>query len=403
MKKINLLLLTLPLALAACGGQTSNNGEKNPTAVKAEAASKMTEEQLIAEAKKETGSFVAYGNTSRITAAMENFAKAYGEKIGLSADKCKATKLDDSKIYTLLQTEYASASNANGASFVLVQDSANLNLYRNSSDMLTNYHSSLFDSNLSQDELVPLTHQYINKLFIWNNKDGDAAPKFTNVWELTEEKFANKIYFKSPDAEQVNMNFLITLTSPAWVTKMETAYKAHFGKDYVKSDKYENASYEWIAKFLANADTSSITSDTKIAAAVSEESNHDKVGLFVLSKLRDKSVTSKNLTVGAWEPQSITPFAGFMYSIYAQLATKGPRPYTAMLFTNYLMTAEGFAPWSTSVGGYSSMKNIPVYEGDKNLDFYKNCLVVEDGAYISTVKVAAQDWINKILANKGKK
>lgn len=185
MKKINLLLLTLPLALAACGGQTSNNGEKNPTAVKAEAASKMTEEQLIAEAKKETGSFVAYGNTSRITKAMENFAAAYGEKIGLSADKCKATKLDDSKIYTLLQTEYASASNSNGASFVLVQDSANLNLYRNSSDMLTNYHSSLFDSNLSQDELVPLTHQYINKLFIWNNKDGDAAPKFTNVWELT--------------------------------------------------------------------------------------------------------------------------------------------------------------------------------------------------------------------------
>ena len=42
----------------------------------------------------------------------------------------------------------------------------------------------------------------------------------------------------------------------------------------------------------------------------------------------------------------IEPFAGFMYALYAQLASHGPRPYTAMLFINYLMTAEGFAPWA---------------------------------------------------------
>ena len=53
MKKINLLLLTLPLSLAACDGQPSNNGEQNPPAVKAETASKMTAQQLIAKAKKE--------------------------------------------------------------------------------------------------------------------------------------------------------------------------------------------------------------------------------------------------------------------------------------------------------------------------------------------------------------
>ena len=134
-----------------------------------------------------------------------------------------------------------------------------------------------------------------------------------------------------------------------------------------------------------------------MAAGVSNETNADKVGLFVLSKLRDKSVTSENLQVGAWTTEGITPFAGFMYSIYAQLASKGPRPYTAMLFTNYLMTEEGFAPWKTAVGGYSSNKSIKEFEGDKPLSFYKQNLVVEDGAYINTVKTTMTDWINGLL------
>ncbi len=405
MKKINLLLLALPLTLVACGGAsdttpaTDENGNKIPTttAEKAEAASKMTDAELLAEAKKENGMFVAYGNTSRITKAMENFITKYGADLGLTADNAKASKLGDTQIYSLLQSEYASKDNSKGASFVLVQDSATLDLYRANTEMLTNYHSNVFDSHLDQDELVPLTHQYINKLFMWNNVDGENAPKFTNVWELTEEKFKGKVFFKAPNSEQVNMNFLITLTSDAWVEKMATAYKTYYGRDYVKSADYKTASHEWIAKFLANANFS-ITSDTTIAATLSNEENKDKAGLFVLSKLRDSSVTSENLSVGAWQPESITPFAGFMYSIYAQLATKGPRPYTAMLFTNYLMSEEGFAPWATSVGGYSSNKDIPVYEGDKSLEFYKNCLVVEDGAYINTVKADTQDWINGLLA-----
>lgn len=250
---------------------------------------------------------------------------------------------------------------------------------------------------MDEGDLVPLAHQFINKLFIWNNTKGEAAPKFKNVWELTEEKFKGKIFFKSPESEQVNLNFLITLTSPTWVSKMEASYKEYFKRDFVKTEELKNASYGWIKAFLENADTSSYTSDTKMAAGVSNETNADKVGLFVLSKLRDKSVTSENLQVGAWTTEGITPFAGFMYSIYAQLASKGPRPYTAMLFTNYLMTEEGFAPWKTAVGGYSSNKSIKEFEGDKPLSFYKQNLVVEDGAYINTVKTTMTDWINGLL------
>ena len=138
-----------------------------------------------------------------------------------------------------------------------------------------------------------------------------------------------------------------------------------------------------------------------MAAGVSQAEG--KLGLFVLSKLRDKSVTTDNLTVAAWDKLNgefvtIEPFAGFMYSIYAQLATAGPRPYTAMLFINYLMTQEGFAPWGESVGGYSANPGVPVFEGDQQLSFWKDRLVFEDGEYISAVKVEVTDYINGLRA-----
>ena len=398
MKK-HLLATTLAgfaaIALTACGGKTEDAGKDIEEM--ASAARTMTDEELLEKAKAETGKFIAYGNTSRIADAMKGFVAKYGAALNLNETTAVGTKLGDSAIYSSLTTEYTSRDNSNGASFVLVQDSATLQNYRAQTTMLTNYISDRFANNVDEGDLVPLAHQFINKLFIWNNTAGEAAPKFTNVWELTEAKYKGKIFFKSPESEQVNLNFLITLTSPTWVTKMEAAYKSFYGKDFVKTDELKNASYGWIKGFLENADTSSYTSDTKMAAGVSNESNADKVGLFVLSKLRDETVTSENLQVGAWTTEGITPFAGFMYSIYAQLASKGPRPYTAMLFTNYLMTEEGFAPWKTAVGGYSANKAIKEFEGDKPLNFYKQNLVVEDGTYINTVKATMTDWINGLL------
>ena len=377
MKK-HLLTTTLvgfaAIALTACGGKTEESA-KNIEEMAA-AARTMSDEELLAKAKTESGKFLAYGNTSRIADAMKGFVAKYSTELGLSETTAVGSKLSDSQIYSSLTTEYTSRDNSNGASFVLVQDSATLANYRSQTTMLTNYISDRFAGNVDEGDLVPLAHQFINKLFIWNNTKGEAAPKFKNVWELTEEKFKGKIFFKSPESEQVNLNFLITLTSPTWVSKMEASYKEYFKRDFVKTEELKNASYGWIKAFLENA---------------------DKVGLFVLSKLRDKSVTSENLQVGAWTTEGITPFAGFMYSIYAQLASKGPRPSTAMLFTNYLMTEEGFAPWKTAVGGYSSNKSIKEFEGDKPLSFYKQNLVVEDGAYVNTVKTTMTDWINGLL------
>jgi iron(III) transport system substrate-binding protein len=237
------------------------------------------------------------------------------------------------------------------------------------------------------------------------NTAGSTNAKFTNVWQLTESSYKGKIYFKSPANEQVNMNFLIMLTNDSWSKKLESAYKSKYSKDATDvgdSKTYKNYGYKWIAEFLANCNFS-INSDTTIAQDLSKDTNAGNMGLFVLSKLRDSSVIQANLKVSAWDKDSsdnyvsIDPFAGFMYSIYAQLVTNGPRPYTGMLFINYLMTKEGFSPWA-SIGGYSANTSIPVSDSeDKELSFWKERLVVEDGAYIASVKGTVQDWITAKL------
>ncbi len=405
-KHFGLTLLLLPL-LVGCGG-TSNS---TPTTAGGKGTeptvtdpfvlgTKRTDAELLEKAKAETGTFKAYGNSSRIADAVKDFIKKY-PALNLDPAKSTGTKRKDSEIYTKITTEYSAKDNSSGASFVLIQDSARLATYRNSpTKILTNYVSDTFKANLDEGDLVPLVDQYINKLFIWNNT-GTDVPNISNVWELTEAKFKDKIYFKNPNSEMVNRNFLTRLTKDTWVAKRTQAYKDYFKKDYVASAGYKNASYEWIGKFLANADIKSYTSDTKLAAGLSDTKNAGKMGLFVLSKLRDSSVVADNLTVGAWQDKPIAPFSGFGYALYAQLTTKAPRPYTARLFTNYRRTAEGFNPWGKSIGCYSSNHTIAKNKDDKkDLAFYKQNLVREDGEYINTVKVETEDWINQIVGNK---
>lgn len=399
MKKLLAFLLTAVMlisVLAACSGTKGDgSGDLDEKITEAQG---MTTEELLEKAKEETGDFIAYGNTSRIVTAMSNFVAKYGEDLGLTEENAVASKQSDSEIYTLLNNEAQASNQAKNASFVLIQDSATLAQYRENTDLLANYIPNGMDAYMDENDLVPLAHQYINKLFIWNNT-GDSAPAFDNVWALTEDAYAGKIYFKSPTDEQVNMNFLIMLTGDEWSGKLKDSYIAYFGaeaEDVGDGKTYQNYGYKWIAEFLGNVDFT-YTSDTKMAAGLSEAGNSGKLGLFVLSKLRDSSVTSENLTVAAWEGDGVQPFAGFMYSLYAQICTHGSRPYTAMLFTNYLMTQEGFEPWSESIGGYSANSQVPVFEGDSDLSFWKERLVLEDGAYISSVKADVEDWINSVI------
>ena len=359
----------------------------------------MTTAQLLEKAKEEKGVFTAYGTSSRIADAVKNFIKKYPE-LGLNADTSVGVKKNDSEIYTLIMNEYMATNNANAASMVMPQDGAQLVLYRESTTFLQNYVPSTMKDKMGDNELVPLVHQYINKLFIWNKTGSGADISITNVWQLVDSTFmqGRTIFFKNPAGEQVNNNFLIMLTKKEWSDKIAAAYKAYYNKDIALDSDCPNAGYQWVKQFLKQVNFS-INSDSTICTDLNKDTNAGNMGLFVLSKMR--SLTTNNLQVAAWkEVESklveVNPFAGFMYPMYCQVTSKAPRPYTAMLFINYLMEEEGFEPWA-DWGAYSTNPDVAIQEGDKELSFWRNCLVIEDSAYIGSVKATVTDFINKIV------
>lgn len=365
MKKI------LALALAACMllAAVPALADVAETVASAEG---LTHEELVEKALAEEGTFIVYGNTSRISTAAENFAALYNIPF-------ESNNLKDAEIYTKIESEINGS--AKGADMVMIQDGASLT-YAIEDGWLVNFVPASVKDTVAEGDRNPLVHQYINKLFIYNNK-GESVPAIKNVWELTAPEMKGNIIFKNPENETVNMNFLVMLTSDEWSAKLAEAYKAWKGED-IDLGSYKNAGYKWIAEFLGNCTFGS--SDTTIAEEVSQETAQGKIGLFVLSKLRSSSVLTDNLTVAQYDASenayTVEPFSGFMYPMYAMVSAAATRPYTAMLFIEYLMTAEGFQPWGKSIGAYSTSTAVAPNEGDLGITVWKETLVMEDSEYI---------------------
>ncbi len=364
MKKILALVLALMMALCAFPALAD-------VAADVEAGQALTHDQLVEKALAESGNFVVYGNTSRIATAAEDFGKLYNITV-------ESNNLKDQEIYTKLRNETGAAA----ADMVMIQDGAQLTDAIDEGLVINFVPAEVKDVLTEADQQPALVHQYINKLFIYNNL-GDSVPAIKNVWELTAPEMKGSVIFKNPESEKVNMNFLVMCTKDEWAAKLADAYKAWKGED-IDLGSYKNAGYKWVAEFLDNVTFGK--SDTTIAEEVSQETAAGKIGLFVLSKLRSSSVLTDNLTVAQYDASAngyaVNPFAGFMYPMYTMINTKATRPYTAMLFIEYLMTQDGFKPWGKSIGAYSPNPAITVNEGDLTIDVWKTNLVMEDADYI---------------------
>jgi len=371
MKKLLSLLLVLCLALCAASAFADVPAD-------IEAGSAMTHDELVEKAKAETGKFIVAGNTSRIADAAEAFAALYGIET-------EPNNMKDQEIYEKLESTTID--------MVMIQDGANLLDHIDAGKLYNFVPAEVRDAIPESDREPALVHQFINKLFIYNNK-GDSVPAIKNVWELTDPAMKGNVIFKNPTTEKVNMNFLIMLTNDDWSAKLAEAYKAWKGED-IDLGEYKNAGYKWIAEFLDNV--TFIKSDTTIAEEVSQDTAAGKIGLFVLSKLRSSSVLSENLTVAQYDATAngytVEPFSGFMYPMYVMVPAVSKRPYTAMLFIEYLMSQEGFQPWGKSIGAYSPNPAIAPKEGDLGLDVWKANLVIEDPAYILD-SIEVEDFIN---------
>lgn len=379
-KKIFILVLISVLSFALFAGCSKGDVDRPDE----ENNFSLTEsrEELI-EAAKAEGKVVVYSTTSRISQAAEAFTAKYGIEV-------EASNLKDGELIEKVSRE--ASSGVSGADFVLAQDSGRVFGQLINPGHLVNYIPETMVDIIPEQYQQPLQFQLLNKVFIFNNEK-TTTPVITNVWELTEPKWNGLVQFKDPNQEGVNSNFLTMLTSPEWSTRLEEAYKDFYAEDIELTT--DNAGYEWIKRFFQNGVVLG-NSDTTISENIGIKGQaNTTLGLFVYSKTRFDE--TKNLALQAMT--EIEPFSGFYYPIFAQMTSNAKNINAAKLFIEFLLTEEGFAPWAMDVGSYSSNPNIPVNEGDYEVDFWEERLVPEDPEFIFRNRAKVEEFVNNVISN----
>ena len=394
MKKFtNLIALCLAAIMLLAVTGTAYADKAGLTAT-LETAAKMTDEELYAEAKNEKGTMQIYSTTSLAANTVESFLAVYPDLSVAISD------VGEADMFTKLSTEVNSA--AQGADMALLQNAYRMKNELISEDLLVNYFPEKYKDVVAAEYQDPAAILFVSKL-LFMNKTGEAKD-LTNVWELTEDAQKGNIYFKNPEDEPVGMNFLIMLTSDEWNAKLEAAYKNYYGKDWDNQANYTSCAYEFLDKFLANCNYT-YSADGGICTGIAE-GNPGSIGLFVFSKLRTNEAARNNLQICATanDGAGIEGFAGFMYPTYAQICADTDMPYTCALFINYLLSQEGGAAWNNenNMGSYLANTSIPLVPDatglDKEVDYWLERCVIEDGAYLAEHYAEVYEFIAMRIA-----
>lgn len=376
--------LTVLLALVMCFATMSMaTAETDVEKALAEAAT-MTWDELLAKAKEEIGDnpLKGYGNAS--AEFCDNFT-------ALTGIKTEYTLLNDVPLYVRLDAELG--SNTYGADVVLIQDSYSLQSTMLDAGYLLNYFPEYLKNDIAVEDQNPAVVLYLNKLFVYNNTDGRTG-FLKNVWQLagTEEDpdHISGCSFKPSSTEQVNMNFLVMLTTDMWCEKLASAYESYYGKTWENDGVYKNIGYKWIAEFLKNSAAHS--SDGSVMKSVASSTVAGTMCLANYCKFKSLSTENQgigtesraNVQVAAYE--GVEGFAGFMFPMYAQVCYNAKYPYTSALMVNYMLSTECFdQAWGGKPGYYSANVNAPyaAEANDQPLSYWKECLVNEDPELIT--------------------
>lgn len=338
------------------------------------------EDKLVKRAQAE-GKVVVYSVTSRIAKAGQAFEAKYHIKV-------ESSQLKDGELIEKVTKE--GAAKVSGADFVLCQDGGRVFGELIKPGYVYNYVPASVRSLIPKKYQKPLVFEFCNKVFIFNSEKSDKCP-ITNVWELTDRKWKGRVQFKDPFQEGVNMNFLTMVTQPKIASQLAKAYEQYYGKKIKLTTK--NAGYEWIKALFQNGVVLG-TSDTRISEAVGVKKQANQlIGLFTYNKVAESKGKNLSLQPG----MEIAPFAGFYYPIYALMVKNAAHPNAAKLFIEYLLTKEGFEPWSATTGDYSPNPTIPIHEGDHPLSTWEKILIRENPEWCFQNRADVEDFLNKYI------
>ncbi len=189
-------------------------------------------------------------------------------------------------------------------------------------------------------------------LFAYNSARYNQSP-ISNIWEITQEQYKDKIVMASPLSSFSTYGFCATVLTEE--EKMLAAYRAYFGQEPVLDKGVSIGEYFWeqAAKNIVFVNTSDEVAE---GIGSSGENGYD-LGIMLSSKLRLCELGYH------FEPiYELDPFAAVYTPNSVMLVAGGKNTNSAKLFVRFLLgetdgTGKGYMPFSTP-GTWSCREDI---------------------------------------------
>lgn len=280
---------------------------------------------LIAAAKTEPP-MTAYAVTGKIVETAEAFSALYG--LAVTGKKVN----EETQIDLLIREHQAGAVTG---SVSLASDVAVIVAELMAKGIVESWVPPDVAPHLAPSALDPLVVVSDPHVWVYNSEAYDRCP-VTNVWELTEPEWAQRVAMMDPLEKAPYADWFNQLAS-GHDAAMAAAYAAHFGKPFEGA----SATEAWVAAFAANGPL--ITDSAGVAEAIGAPGQEKPFfGMNSTAKFRDNAGKGYKLAYCA----GVVPFSGWLYPGVGVIATGTASPSTAKLFVRYLMTADGIAPQS---------------------------------------------------------
>ncbi|MCR5769151.1 MAG: substrate-binding domain-containing protein [Lachnospiraceae bacterium] len=205
-----------------------------------------------------------------------------------------------------------------------------------------------------------LSFVYEAEMLFYNSAEYESCP-IENIWELTDEKYRNRIYMPNPLRSFSTYTLCTSMFQTESERALENAYRDYYGREYTTDPKQSNtegtqnscAALFW-SRIAAN--TVFTNSSDEVVEALSN-GNAD-FGFLVSSKMRFSDIGFSMQPV-----YKLEPFSGCRTSYSVSLARNSKNINTAKLFIRYLLggedgKGEGRKPFDT-LGTWSARDDAP--------------------------------------------
>lgn len=320
------LLLGIGLAPAAVSGAWAQSSPEFEAWLKAsKLGAHQTEEnwdEITAAAKKE-GALTVYSSATTMTAAGEDFAKAYPEI------KVQVFPLGSEKTIEKVLSEHQAGIYAvdvvySGGTQQMVYD-----LLPNQN--IVNYVPAYLKDRIDEKYREPLLTQNIEAFAITYNGEVNTTPPIKNIWELTEPKWKGRFMMKAPIGSATTTTALAAFVEHS--DDLDKAYEAYAGKKIELSEGVENAGYEFLHRILAN-DVVIQSNSGKIAEASGKAGQKTPPITLAPMAYLTRNDTDGYVNVPAYD---LVPSGIVTYPNFVAVGGQAPHPNAAKLFIAFMM------------------------------------------------------------------